>query len=703
MSRPDGPLDVQELYHDLGRKHRNVGIKVEAIWRDFTPQQRAKAMKGSTGDGKVLNNSRDRRLGVLYKYIPEYNLQDMTSKPEHFLNIFKFRASTPLYHQLYESASEGLADRELIEKHGIRHRGVSSEEKTMFLEGEHYGKSFMPGPASGGSFPGLPFEQAKFIIIPRAIGELILIRQQYLFQFLNHLVEEILDLGSETRNKTAPEKHVNEALITAVSNLKIQPQPMNSSLPEVRNQASDSKAALEDYLHLLRTEPYVLNHAVNTVYWSRAELVPDDRGRILPKFTDSYLSAAFFDSVTTAVKAIAIWDYILHLLQLYEDATDKARRVLVMQELSNTLNLEYRRAQENFKRRVAPHVAAKRFKRMTEKASGESKIVMKGQPADCTVSDPQLHYILRLCHSDTNVADAVQWIQKLGDHNAQYADDRKKLTGAEMDAFDDLAVIVGFMHITSKTISMAPISRKSGLLFTARVANLESTLNDLKLKADFGDHLIPRDNLLEPQVSNNALAALDDFITQETGSKLGWLYENIVQDSLGDLGKMCDDAKARVEEDDRKTTYVPLPLDSLPSGDAHVAHKKAKKRTHTTAPSVYAITGIADMPQTLPSEPAPQHNVKAATASLFTALFSRSEARGSVAWTDFESAMADLDFSVTPRAGSRIAFNPPPSVEGGPAVIHRPHGSDIEGRDLLYIARTLQRVYGWTTRSFVVA
>ncbi|GAB7328235.1 hypothetical protein MBLNU13_g00253t1 [Cladosporium sp. NU13] len=374
-----------------------------------------------------------------------------------------------------------------------------------------------------------------------------------------------------------------------------------------------------------------------------------------------------------------------------------------MQELSNTFNLEYHRAQENFKRRVAPRVAGKHFKRMTDKASGQSKIVMKGQPADCTVSDPQLHYILRLCHSDTNAADAVQWTQKLDDHNAQYPDDRGKLTEAEMDAFDDLAVIISFMHITSKTISMAPISRKSGLLFTARVTGLETTLNDLKLKADFGDHLIPKDNLLEPQVANNALAALDEFITREIGSRLGSLYESIVQDSLRDLGKMCDDAKARVEEDDRKTTYVALPMDSLPSGDAHVVHSKAKKKTHTTAPSVYAITGIAEAPQIIPSEPTQQYNVKATTASLFTSLFSRSEARGSVAWTDFESAMADLDFSVTKRAGSRIAFTPPSSMEGGPAVIHRPHGSDIEGRDLLHIARTLQRVYGWTAGSFVVA
>jgi hypothetical protein len=198
-----------------------------------------------------------------------------------------------------------------------------------------------------------------------------------------------------------------------------------------------------------------------------------------------------------------------------------------MQELSNTFHLEYRRTQENFKRKVAPMLRVA-GKRITDKASGHSKIVMKGQPAECTISDPQLHYILRLCHSDTNPAAAVHWVQKLGDHNSQYSDDRERLSESELDAFDGLAMIVSFMHITSSTISTAPISRKSGLLFTARAAKLESTLNELKPKADFGDHLVPMDNLLGPQVNNNALAALDEFITRETGSRLGSLYENTV-------------------------------------------------------------------------------------------------------------------------------------------------------------------------------
>jgi len=71
MSTIDGPLDVQELYHDLARKHRNVGTKVEAIWRNFTPKQREKAMRESVGDGKVLRHSRDPRLNGLYNFIPE--------------------------------------------------------------------------------------------------------------------------------------------------------------------------------------------------------------------------------------------------------------------------------------------------------------------------------------------------------------------------------------------------------------------------------------------------------------------------------------------------------------------------------------------------------------------------------------------------------------------------------------------------------
>jgi hypothetical protein len=95
-----------------------------------------------------------------------------------------------------------------------------------------------------------------------------------------------------------------------------------------------------------------------------------------------------------------------------------------MQELSNTCHLEYRRSQEAFKRQLSPplSVASKRFKRVT--TGYTSKVAIKGQPSDVTVADPQLHYILRLCHPDTKHTAAVEWIQKLDDHNTRHADDR---------------------------------------------------------------------------------------------------------------------------------------------------------------------------------------------------------------------------------------------------------------------------------------
>jgi hypothetical protein len=702
-SRQDGQ-NVQGLQRDLARKHRNVGSKVVAIWRNFTPKQREKAMRESIGDGMALKHSRDRSLGVLCEYIPEYNLRDMTSKPEHFLNIFEFRASKPLFNQLYEGANGLPGDRELMEKTGLRYAEASDEERTIFLEGDSYGHSIQPTARGGGRLPPPPFERANLVMIPRPIGELIVLRQQYLLQFLNHIVEEILDLGSQTRTKKAPEKNPQEALTTAFTNLNVQPKPLKSSLPEVLMQAMESKAALEDYLHLLRAEPVVLNQAVSTAYWGRAELVPDDRGRILPVITDRHLSAAFFDSVTTAVKTVAIWDYILRLLQLLEDGIDKVKRGLIMQELSNICYLEYRRAQENFKRNVAPqaHVASKRFKRMTDNASGQSKIVMKGQPADCTVSDPQLHYILRLCHPDTSPSAAIQWIQKLDDHNVRHEDDRKKLDEAEAAALGDLAIIVSFMHTTSTAISMAPLSRKSGLLFTARAKELHDELANLKPKADFGDYLIPIDNLLEPQMATRALAALDDFIIQGTGARLGSLYEDIVQDSLKDLEKLYARAKARLEKADKATTYVPLPLESSPSGDARLAYRRAKEKTRPAGSSVYTITAPPETPQIIITEPPQQFKVKASTASVFTTLFDKSEARGSVSWANFESAMADLEFSVTPKGGSIFTLNPPASMNSTPMTLHRPHASEIEGYRLLYIASRLQRTYGWTSDSFVV-
>jgi hypothetical protein len=704
MSKQLPLIDVRELHQDLERKYRNVGTKLEGIWRKFTPEQREQAIKESFPHGDALKHSRDQKPDNHERLMPDFNLRDMTPEPEYFLNVLKFRASTPLYNQIFEGTNQFPGDREAMKssKMVVMDPAVLSREMTLFHDGEQYGQSYMPGNPQEEKLLGLLPDGTEYITVPRnTCGEIILARQRMILVALNLSVNEILHVNDPNAKKVT--RTINKARVTATSNLAIEPRNVkSSSLPEVCALVLESKAALADYLHLLRTEPIVLNQAVNATFFSRKELVRDSQGGIEPSVGDRHLSVAFFEVVAMAIKAYPIWDYMLHLLELLDDTTDKLKRRLVVQELSNTLHLEYRRTQEKFKRMISPICkrADKCFKRTTEKSSGEFKVVIKGRPADYTVRDPQLHYILRLCDPETSVVDAAQWMQKLDDHNTRYADDRQKLDHVEMEALGDLAIVLSFKHVTSTAIPMTPVSQKSG--FTARAAALEAELNSFKPKAKFGAFVVPYNHLLEPQIATDALAALDDLVMKETGARFGSLFENLVHDSLGDLEMIYTKAKTKVEIADKQTTYVPLPKKPSPPRDTRLTDSTAKEKTRP-ADSVYAITLPPETPQVVNTEPIQQYQVKTSTAALFNLLFSKSEARGSISWTDFESAMADLGFSITPTGGSIFTFNPPASMNTRPITLHRPHTSDIEGHLVFIFARRLQRAYGWTAESFSFA
>ncbi|KAK0277737.1 hypothetical protein LTR35_009573 [Friedmanniomyces endolithicus] len=179
-------------------------------------------------------------------------------------------------------------------------------------------------------------------------------------------------------------------------------------------------------------------------------------------------------------------------------------------------------------------------------------------------------------------------------------------------------------------------------------------------------------------MSARALAALDDFIS------------------------MYAKAKAKLEHADKKTTYVPFAAKATSSTDDRVQRRREKEKTRPLG-AIYDITAAPHPPEITISEP-PQHiMVKTSTAAVFAILFSRGEARGSVAWTDFEAALADLGFSVTPKGGSISTFNPPESKSASPITLHRPHASEIEGYKLLIFARRLSRVYGWNAQTFEIA
>ncbi|KAK4504864.1 hypothetical protein PRZ48_002827 [Zasmidium cellare] len=704
MFEQEGEMNIPELQQDLRRKYQNVGNRIQDIWRNFTPKQREKAMRETVGDGKVLRDSHDPGLGGLKGFLPDWNLKDITSTPEFFLDRLKFRVETDLHLQHFEGVNGGPGDREIT--HAAAQTIRRDGQYAVFLDlGKDYGQ-WMKANGAEGRRSLEEIAAMSGLVVPSNEAHLLMQRQTTIFVHYNHLIEEILDLGSKTRaKKDTSVRTTTKEPSEAMAKLTLAPKPLKVSITEVLAQAAEQKLASEAYLDLLRSEAVVLNHAVNSSNGSRPELVPDERGRILPMITDRHISVAFFEVMHNAVKAIVTWEYIVRLISMLEGdgMKDKVKRPLVAQELSNTCHLEYRRAQSAFRRQMSSSsfgVAAKSFRRIT--TGDTSRIAIKGQPSDYTLSNPHLHYILRLCHPDTTHIDAAEWIHRIDDHHTRYPDDLQRLSEDQVLALGELAIIVSFMHTLSTSLTKVAGSKKLGVLFTGRTAELDTELAQYKATADFGDHLIPRDNLLEPGVAGNALRALDEFMIERAGAGLGSLYENLLHDCVDDVEKKCSDAQLKLQN---QQPYVPPMAEEPKPASFRVEQRREKAKTRPAdGARAYDINPIAPAQLEVAAVvPAPLLKVKASTASVFDTIFAKDKARGSVSWADFTGAMADLGFSVTPRGGSVFTFHPPESMEAPRSItVHRPHASEIEGYKLFIFARRLRKTYNWTVETFEV-
>ncbi|EWG54483.1 hypothetical protein FVEG_12694 [Fusarium verticillioides 7600] len=285
---------VRELHGDLQRKWKAHGPRVETAWRSFNKAQRAKCMKAGSADGVVLKHSSDVSLGNVYKFIPEWNLVDITAPNSDFLlDILKHRATKTLFEQYAEGVSGTLGDRHLIEKmvreKNLRHVDPFKHSYTYFYD-EKYGESFTVQPRHLEEvMKGLRIAVDHGVLIPRSLGELVLQRQITILQLLNVMIEDILDQGSQTRARSGAKKQSKNAPLSESASkqttVKLTPQEMAAI-------ASDRKSSLEEYLSLLRTEPTVLCPGVNVQFFSRPELVPDEKGRSLPVHTDKYIGPA---------------------------------------------------------------------------------------------------------------------------------------------------------------------------------------------------------------------------------------------------------------------------------------------------------------------------------------------------------------------------------------------------------------------------
>ncbi|KAJ9136586.1 hypothetical protein NKR23_g9694 [Pleurostoma richardsiae] len=701
---------VRELHGDLVQKYRLHGPKIEELWRSFGKAQRMRCIKAAADDGRVLKNTQDTSMGNVFRVSPEWNLRDLT-KPESdlLLRILKHRATQSLSKQFIAGVDGSRGDRDFV----LETRGfdINDIEKDFcrFHDDGRYGDPF--------TFTINQIQEQHLVAIvigpprdgyhiPRQPSILILHRQFVFLKNLNSIVGRILEEDSKANPQPERPKKSEEEISAALTRITIQAPPTKLSVPDLLTSARDQRAALEEHLALLSTEPVVLAHAVNSWLHSQPEFVIDEKGRRFPAHTDKSISGAVFEAVHGAIQGAAVWNYITCLLELLESSdTDKVCRVVVLQEISNICHLEYVREQALFKRHVQTGFGSKCFKRIsyTNNRAGVAHVTMKGKPEAHTRSNPQLHYMLRLCQTETTASKAVDWMKMLIDLQEAHPEKREMLEEREADALCDLAVIVGFIHDLSPVISMPTLSRKKGQAFVSRFHELDVELNQLKKQVDLREFAAPVTQLLQPGMAEETLNKLDQSVTDMAGTKMGFLYQDLVDDSFSDLQSHLEQLKAKIQ--DAKTDWQPIKESAPETPEKRVEQRRQKEKTRPSHSSVYEIT-----PRKEPAAaeegtpPAQTFKVSSSSAEAFSTLFKKSESRGSVNWVAFESAMAELGFSVVPTSGSAFTFFPPSDMGVKKSfTIHRPHKSRIEGYLIPIFARRLMRLYGWGEHTFEVA
>ena len=352
MDDPTNADVVKDLHRDLVRKYDRHGAAVEQYWRSFDQNQRTQCIKAGAVKDRVLKHHLDQSMGNVYKIIPEINLRDITDPDDQLLlDLLKQRARTTLLHQYAAGPKGGYGDHALIKQMmDTENLHLANHDKngfTLFLDEDQYGQSMTIMRQESEVLAGLaPAIEAGFCV-PQELGELILQRQLFMLQALNFVIGDILSMVSKTREKKKPSENSDKDATAALSRFVVQEPAKNTSLSNLMDNAVDQKATLQEYLDLLSTEPVILTHAVNLCFFSRPELLPDERGRVLPAHTDKYISGAVLEVIYNAVKAVAIWNYIVRLLDLLasQPAADKASRAIILQEISNVCHLEYSRAQ----------------------------------------------------------------------------------------------------------------------------------------------------------------------------------------------------------------------------------------------------------------------------------------------------------------------------------------------------------------------
>ncbi|KAF6806315.1 ipa protein [Colletotrichum musicola] len=714
---------VQKLHKSLCKKVQSKGPRIWSLWKSLNQEQRTAYVLAAGRDGPVLQHPVDPSMRAASACVPEWNLRDLTSpgREEHLMELLRYRGLTDLIDQyrcaMYEHLADGLGDHEYVKdamaSRGLRYDVVDRDTQASgyycFVDSDMYGMYISP---TSGMVSGLQMFIGTGNAVPRDVGKLVLTRQMYFFERLNNIVDDLLAGRPQQRTGSAAGDRVlrgrQQTTIggpAASNNLVLRGRPQETAAAAAAAApapveapveldplllALDRKSSLDAHLAVLSSNPTLLAYEVESWFSSRPELVADERGRSLRKDVDKQTNGAVLDTLHNAVRGAAAWAYLTTLLERAESKdTDGVHKSILLQEISNVAHHELARAQAALRRHVSKE--SRWFKRVSNAydAVGNARITAKGKIEELEHSDPQLYCMLRLCHQDTTAAKAGDWLKKLADLHRARPVEREKLSEAELGALAELSAVLGFIQDLSRKISLPPLSRKKCQLFVSGSQELEKEMNELKRQLDLGEYAVPVSKLSEPGMAEGALNALDEFVVEKAGTKLGFLYQDLIEDCFSYLQKQYDENKTKTGKE-----WTPLPLPAREPREKLVEQRAERHAARASPVSDYEITprpkdsGDAVSPAGLEA-----FKASPTTAKLFESLLGQTDP---VSWTAFKDAMAELKFSVVSKDGFVFTFVAPESMGAAakkPIAVSRPYKDQMAGPAALILAQRLRRSF----------
>jgi len=111
-------------------------------------------------------------------------------------------------------------------------------------------------------------------------------------------------------------------------------------------------------------------------------------------------------------------------------------------------------------------------------------------------------------------------------------------------------------------------------MFVSRYSDLENELRQLKTEVDLGEFAIPINNLLEPCMASGALTAFDRYLLEKTGTKVGFLYQDLVDDCVSNIYNRYEQQKAKAYKD--KAEYLAPAVPEAPESSTQQRRQKEK-------------------------------------------------------------------------------------------------------------------------------